>query len=381
MLVKPLSKGQEEFVDALKSKEYDIVGVFGPTGSGKSLLSIAYGVKAVMEGEYKRFIISRPVVDVVTGREISTIEAGHLYYELASNYLRDLMEGLIEWSEVEKLIKGGKIVFADTHYLRGRTFDNSIVLIDDAQALPPESSLEILMRIGRDSKTIVAGDPIFQRPQGVEVDGASLIREILLGEEKAKVVDLGIKDVVRPGARRGIKLILEARMRKRRLNDIESRVIDLLKVHAPDADVITVVEFSDDRKRWEITSEHTPDALVVVKEGSMGRAVGRGGERIQKVEEDAEMRLRVVELSLDFTNIIRAIHPVSWIYKHVVDADFKGPNLVFIVKGSEFGPFVGQKGFHIKFLDSVFRKLMGVGVRAEEAPVEVKPTRKVRRRR
>lgn len=364
--MKPLSKGQEEFVEALKSEEYEVIGVFGPTGSGKSLLSIYYGLEMLNLGRYKRFIISRPIVDVVSGKEITVFEGGQLYYEIALSYLRDLLEGIVKWRDVESLIKEGKLVFADSHYLRGRTFDNSIILIDDAQALPPHSGVEILMRIGKNSKTIIAGDPVFQRPLGVEIDGASLLREVLLGEENAKVIDLGIRDVIRPGARRGIKLLLEARMRGRKLNDVEARIFDLAKLHAPDADVITVVEFSEEKKNWEITSEHTPDALIIVKNGSLGRLVGRGGERIQKIEEDSELRIRAIELNLDFKEVIRAVHPISWIYKHVVEADFKGPNLVYTVRKSEFGPFVGQRGFYIKFLDGMFKKLMGIGVKAEE---------------
>ena len=71
-------------------------------------------------------------------------------------------------------------------------------------------------------------------------------------------------------------------------------------------------------------------------------------------------------MTLDFKQYVRAIHPVSWIYKHIIDADFAGPVLAFKVRSSEFGPFVGQKGFHVKFLDSVMRRLIGVGVRAIE---------------
>lgn len=379
-VIKPLSRGQEEFVEALKSKEYEVVGVFGPTGSGKSLLSIYYGLEMLNAGIYKRFIISRPVIDVVTGREITIFEGGQLYYEIALSYLRDLLEGIVSWETVENMIRGGKIVFADSHYLRGRTFDNSIILIDDAQALPPHSGIEILMRIGKNSKTIVAGDPVFQKPIGMGLDGASLIREILLGEERAKVVDLGIKDVIRPGARRGIKLLLEARMRSRKLNDVESRILDLARVHAPDSDIITVVEFSEEKKRWEVVSEHAPDALIIVKEGTLGRLLGRGGERIQKIEEDSELRIRAIELNLDFKEVVRAVHPVPWVYKHVAEADFKGPNLVFKVKRTEFGPFVGQRGFYVKFLDSIFKKLMEIGVKAEEYEEPAKVTRRRSRR-
>lgn len=377
--LKPMSPGQEEMLEALTSSDYEIVGLFGPTGSGKSLFTVLYGIDAVVSGKYRRLIVSRPVVDVVTGKELTARELGEQYYELASAYLKDILSGFVEWSQVKRLIEEGRIVFADTHYLRGRTFDDSIIFLDDAQNIPPESSIEILMRIGRNSKFVIAGDPVFQKPHGLERDGATVMREVLLGEEKAKVVDLGLKDIVRPGARRGIRLLIELRMRNRPLNDIEKKIIEAARIYAPDADVITAVEFIDAKKQFGITADHVPDALLLVKEGYLGRLVGRGGERIQKIEEDTELRLRAVELTLDFTNIIRAIHPVSWIYKHVIDADFEGPFLAVRVRSSEFGAFVGQRGFHIKFLDAVFRKLLGVGVKAYEAAEEEQ--RKKRRKR
>ncbi|BEP17123.1 PhoH family protein [Pyrofollis japonicus] len=378
--LKPMSKGQEEMLQALKSDEYEIVGLFGPTGSGKSLFSVLYGIDAILEEKYKKLIISRPVVDVVTGKELTAQELGEQFYEIAFAYLRDILSEFIEWNKVEELIKEGKIIFADTHYLRGRTFDDAIIFLDDAQNIPPESSVEILMRIGRNSKFVIAGDPVFQKPHGVERDGATVMREVLIGEENAKVVDLGLKDIVRPGARRGIRLLIEMRMRNRPLNEIEKRILDAARIYAPDADVITVVEFVDAKKQFEITAEHVPDALIIVKEGYLGRLVGKGGERIQKIEQDTEMRLRAVELTLDFTNIIRAVHPVSWIYKHVLDADFEGPYLAVKVRSNEFGAFVGQRGFHVKFLDAVFRKLLGVGVKAYEVIEEEETGRRKKRR-
>lgn len=387
--LKPLRPGQEEMLKALTSRDYEIVGLFGPTGTGKSLFSILYGIDAVLEGKYKRFIISRPIVDVVSGKEITTIEAGSQYLELVSAYAKDILTGFIEWSKVEELIDQGKVVFADTHYLRGRTFDDSIVFLDDAQSIEPESAIEVLMRIGRNSKFIVAGDPVFQRDPRRGVEGVSVIREVLLGEEKAKVVDLGLKDIVRPGALRGIKLLLEARMRSRSLSESEKKIIESARIHSPDANIITVVEFVDEKKKFEITSEHTPDALIVVKEGYLGRLVGRGGERIEKIEEDTELRLRAVELRLDFRDLanvnffkdlIRAVHPVAWIYKHVVDVDFAGPDLAVKVSTDAFGAFVGQRGFHVKFVDAIMRKLIGVGVRAYEVAVEEKRERRRRRR-
>lgn len=375
--LKPLSPGQEEIKKALINKNYEIVGLFGPTGTGKSLFSVVYGIDSILSGEYKRFILSRPVVDVVTGKELTAVELGQMYYDIAIHYLRDILEGFIEWSKIEELIKTGRIVFADTHYLRGRTFDDSIIFLDDAQSIPPESSIEIMMRIGRNSRFIIAGDPVFQKNTWGERDGATVVREVLLGEEKAKVVDLGIKDIVRPGAKRGIRLLIETKMRNRKLNDVERNVLDTARIHAPDADIITVVEFIDEKKTFNIESENVPDAIIIVKEGSLGRLIGKGGERIESIEADTNLKLRGVELTLDFKPLIRAMHPVSWIHRHIVDIDFAGPELAVKVETDAFGAFVGQKGFHVKFVDAVMKKLMGVGVRAIEVE-SIKPRRKRR---
>ncbi|MHC1601454.1 MAG: PhoH family protein, partial [Candidatus Nezhaarchaeales archaeon] len=319
---------------------------------------------------------------VVTGKEVTSVEAGTLYYDLASAYLKDILTGLVEWQEIEKLLQDGKLVFADAHYLRGRTFDESIIFIDDAQAVMPESTIEAFMRVGRGSKFIVAGDPVLQSVLGADSSGVVMLREVLLGEDNAKVVDLGLKDIVRPGAKRGIRLLLEMKMRRRPLNSIERSVIDSAKIYAPDADVITVLDLIDDKRNFDITAEHVPDALVIVKEGYLARFIGRGGERINKIEQETELKLRAIELTLNFTELIRAIHPVAWIHKHVVDTDFAGPSLLVKVK-EEFGAFVGQKGLYVKFLDSALKKLMGVGVVASEEKIEeeVKPRKKTKKKR
>ena len=365
--ITPMSEGQRMLLEALKSDEYEIVGVFGPTGTGKSLLCALYGLDAVLSGKYRRFIISRPIVDVVTGREITAIEAGPLYHELFSAYLKDILSDFIDWKKVEALLKEGRLVFADTHYLRGRTFDNSVVFVDDAQAARPESAIEVLMRVGRNSKFIVAGDPVLQVTPGIaERNGAIVLREVLLGEGRAKVIDLGLKDVVRPGAKRGIRLLMEMLMRSRQLNDLEKRVLEIAKIYAPDADIVTILDLTEDKETFEIESEHTPDVLIIVKEGYLARLIGKGGERITKIQDEAGVKVRAIELTLNFTNFIKAVHPVSWIHKHVVDADFAGPFLVIKV-AREFGAFVGQKGFHVKFISSALKKLININAIAQEA--------------
>jgi len=376
--IKPQSQGQERLKEALLGGK-DLLGVFGPTGTGKSLFATAYALSSLAQGKYKRVVISRPIVDVVSGKELTLIGNSEEYVRLASEYLRDILSGYTDPSLIDKLMDEGRLVLADPHFLRGRTFDESIIILDDAQSVPPETIIEVITRLGRDSRLIIAGDPVFQRTAEPGRDGASLARDILMGEESAEVVDLGIKDIVRPGARRGIKFLLELQMRKRSLNDAEKTVLESARVHAPDADIITVVDLQDAKRRWGIESEHTPDALIVVKEGHLGRLIGSGGERISAIEEDTGLKLRAIQHTLDFKDVIRAVHPVSWIHKHVIDIDFAGPQLRIEVASDAIGPMLGQRGSHIKFLDEVFRSLIGVGVYAVE--VEVEGGRRRRRRR
>ncbi|MEM0371203.1 MAG: PhoH family protein [Ignisphaera sp.] len=362
-VVKPLTSGQEEMFNALNDKNYEVLGFFGPTGTGKSLFSLAYGVHCVLNNKYTRFIIIRPVVDIITGEEIVIAKMPQAFVEAMKNYIRDILGSFIEWSKIEALINDGKIVLADPRYLRGRSFDNSIVFLDDIQLMKPESIIEAIVRVGKNSRLIVAGDPVFQALKEVGEDPSALIREVLLSEEKSYVVDLGIKDIVREGAKRGLRFLVEYKLRSRKLTDEEKRIYDVVKAKAPDADIITVVDLSEPKKTYEITQEHVPDALIIVKQGHMGRLVGRGGERINVAEKELSKKLRGAELNLDFKEMVRSLHPTSWIWKHIEEVDFAGPNLQINVYEDVIGAAVGQKGAYVRFLDTVFKKLLGVGVK------------------
>jgi phosphate starvation-inducible protein PhoH len=376
--IEPKSPGQEELKKALLSDK-DLVGVFGPTGTGKSLFAIAYGLTAVYRGKYRRLVLSRPIIDVVSGREITLSSEPETYFKQASEYLRDILAGFADVKALEDAISSGKLILADPHFLRGRTFDDSVIVLDDAQSVPAETIVEIVTRMGRNSRLIIAGDPIFQRTAELGRDGATLAREILFGEETAVVVDLGVKDIVRPGARRGVKLLLELQMRKRVLDEVEKKVKDTAKVYAADADIITVANLTEAKKRWEITSEHAPDVLIVVKEGHLGRIIGVGGERIQSIEKEVGLKLRAIQLTLDLKEFIRAVHPVAWIHRHIVDFDFAGNSLKLTVARGHMGPMLGQKGSYIRFLNDVMEKLIGVEVNVVESEEEVEKARRRRR--
>jgi phosphate starvation-inducible protein PhoH len=361
--LKPLTLGQEEMYKALKDKTYEILGFFGPTGTGKSLFSLAYGIDSIMKNEFSRFIIIRPVVDIVSGQELDISKGPEAFINTMKSYIRDIIGDYIEWIKVESLINEGRIVLADPKYLRGRSFDNSVIFLDDIQLMKPESIIEAVVRVGRNSRLIVAGDPVFQALREVGHDPAAVIREVLLSEEKSYVVDLGIKDIVREGAKRGLRFLLEYKLRSRALTEEEKHVYDVTKAKAPDADIITVIDLAEPKKIYEITQEYVPDALIIVKQGHMGRLIGRGGERINSAEKELGKKLRGVELNLDFKEMVRAVHPTSWIWKHIPEVDFAGPSLQIKVYEDTVGATVGQRGTYVKFLDTIFKRLFGVGVR------------------
>ena len=366
--LKPKTKAQTALLKALEDPEIDVVGAFGPSGTGKSLISLAFAINALEQGKYDKVIIARPVIDVVTGKELTIADVGvEDYFQIAAAYLKDILSGFIDPSKIEDFHSKGKLLLVDTHYLRGRTFDRSIVVLDDAQNADPEAAIEALMRLGESSKFVVIGDPVFQSNTEIGKDGASLLREILLREEGTVVIDFGLKDIVRPGARRGIRFMMELRMRKRNLNDLEKSVVEAAKIYAPDADVITVVEFVDLKKEYGLEeNQHVPDGLVVLKEGHAPRLIGKGGERIARIEEDTGLRLRTVELTNELKNFIVTVHPVPWISKHIIDVDFAGPQIMVKVNSEEFGAFVGQRGKYVRFVSEVMKRLMGVPVWAME---------------
>lgn len=364
MKIKPLTIGQERLMNLLSDDDNEIVGAFGPSGTGKSLLVLSYGLESILSGKYKRLVVVRPLIDVTTGRSVAPELLGELFYKLSSNYMLDIMGTIEDPGKIKQLMDEGKIMVTDIDYLRGRTFDNCMIFLDDAQNVPPENAAEVLIRTGNNSKLVIAGDSVLQRPMNLERDGATLMREVLLNERKAAVVDLGIKDIVRPGARRGLKLVLELRLRKRGQSGEESKLLDVIRSEAPDADIVTAVVFNDIKRRLSIKAE-APDALVIAKEGNLGRVIGKGGERVKEIEKETNLKIRTVEMSLNFKQWVTVLHPLGWAGKRIADVDFAGSDLQITLK-EEFGAFIGPRGIYVKFLDGIFKRLMNIGVTVVE---------------
>lgn len=192
--VKPKTLGQKKYVEAIRRNTVT-VGV-GPAGTGKTYLAVAMAVKAFRAKEVNRIILTRPAVEA--GEKL-----GFLPGDLQSKvdpYLRPLYDALFEMLGAEtyqKYLERGNIEIAPLAYMRGRTLDDSFIILDEAQNTTPEQMKMFLTRLGFNSKMVVTGDVTqIDLPDGRK-SGLKEILRILRGVEDIAICEFSQKDVVR----------------------------------------------------------------------------------------------------------------------------------------------------------------------------------------
>ncbi|MCP4749023.1 MAG: PhoH family protein [Desulfobacteraceae bacterium] len=153
--ITPKSKAQKNYIDAIRS--YDIVFGIGPAGTGKTYLAMAMAVAALTKGIVSRIILTRPAVEA--GETL-----GFLPGDLAEKvdpYLRPLYDALhdmLRYEKVNNLMAQGAIEVAPIAFMRGRTLNDSFVILDEAQNTTSEQMKMFLTRIGFNSKAVITGD-------------------------------------------------------------------------------------------------------------------------------------------------------------------------------------------------------------------------------
>ncbi|MBR5134989.1 MAG: PhoH family protein, partial [Clostridia bacterium] len=192
--VKPKTLGQKRYVEAIRQNTVT-VGV-GPAGTGKTYLAVAMAVKAFRAKEVNRIILTRPAVEA--GEKL-----GFLPGDLQSKvdpYLRPLYDALFEMLGAEtyqKYLERGNIEIAPLAYMRGRTLDDSFIILDEAQNTTPEQMKMFLTRLGFNSKMVVTGDVTqIDLPDGRK-SGLKEILKILKNVEDIAICEFSQKDVVR----------------------------------------------------------------------------------------------------------------------------------------------------------------------------------------
>ena len=193
-LITPKTKGQLEYVDAIK--HYDIVFGIGPAGTGKTYLAMAMAVNALKKGLVRRIILTRPALEA--GENLGFLPGDMV--EKVLPYLRPLYDALydmIEAEKVEEYTEKGIIEVAPLAYMRGRTLNDAFIILDEAQNSTPYQMKMFLTRLGFDSKTVITGDVTqSDLPKGVPI-GLVDAERILKHIEGIKFVNLTGEDVVR----------------------------------------------------------------------------------------------------------------------------------------------------------------------------------------
>ena len=192
-VIRPKTLGQKEYVDAIE--ENTIVFGIGPAGTGKTYLAMAKAVQALQRKEVTRIILTRPAVEA--GERLGFLP-GTLTDKI-DPYLRPLYDALNEMMDPEivpRLMATGTIEVAPLAYMRGRTLNDSFVVLDEAQNTTPEQMKMFLTRLGFGSKMVVTGDITqVDLPQGSS--GLRLVTRVLDGIDDIHFARLTSDDVVR----------------------------------------------------------------------------------------------------------------------------------------------------------------------------------------
>ena len=192
--IKPKTLGQKRYVEAIRDNTITIA--VGPAGTGKTYLAVAQAVTAFRAKQVNRIILTRPAVEA--GEKLGFLP-GDLQQKV-DPYLRPLYDALFDMLGAENFARcqeRGDIEVAPLAYMRGRTLDDSFIILDEAQNTTSEQMKMFLTRIGMNSKAVVTGDDTqIDLPDGKK-SGLREVVKILRGIDDISIIKLSGKDVVR----------------------------------------------------------------------------------------------------------------------------------------------------------------------------------------
>lgn len=185
---------QKQYVQAMRTR--DLTFCIGPAGTGKTFLAAILAIQALLSKDYERLILTRPAVEA--GEKLGFLP-GDLQQKV-NPYLRPLYDALYEMIEPDKmsdLMERGIIEVAPIAYMRGRTLNNSFVILDEAQNTTPAQMKMVLTRLGFRSRMVVTGDITQTDLPPHQTSGLAVARKILRHVEGIAFCELSQADVVR----------------------------------------------------------------------------------------------------------------------------------------------------------------------------------------
>ncbi|MBX3459655.1 MAG: PhoH family protein [Planctomycetes bacterium] len=191
---KPLTPGQEAYIEAIKSARV-VFGV-GPAGTGKTYLATSMAVAALIHGNVSKVVLVRPAVEA--GEKLGFLPGD--FQAKVNPYLRPIFDALgamLPMQQIQRYIERDVIEVAPLAYMRGRTLDRAFILLDEAQNTTPKQMLMFLTRLGRRSKAVITGDLSQTDLAEGQKSGLSDVVGRLDGVEGVKVCRLGNADIVR----------------------------------------------------------------------------------------------------------------------------------------------------------------------------------------
>ncbi len=193
-VITPKSINQKVYIDAIRANH--IVFGIGPAGTGKTYLAMAMAVSHLAKGEVDRIVLTRPAVEA--GEKLGFLPGD--IAEKVNPYLRPLYDALNEmmpFEKVQRLIERQTIEVAPLAFMRGRTLNDSFIILDEAQNCTPEQMKMFLTRLGFRSKAVVTGDDTQIDLPNAQTSGLVLIQRILMDIAGIAFVRFDERDVVR----------------------------------------------------------------------------------------------------------------------------------------------------------------------------------------
>ena len=192
--ITPKSPTQREFIQSVKKS--DIVLAIGPAGTGKTYLAVALAVEGLLKRLFKKIILVRPAVEA--GEKLGFLP-GDIAEKINPYFmpLYDSLDDVMESEKIKELVENGIIEIAPLAYMRGRTLNDSFVILDEAQNSTKEQMKMFLTRLGFNSKMVITGDVTQIDLDHSKDSGLIQVQTLLKKINEIKFVNFSEKDVVR----------------------------------------------------------------------------------------------------------------------------------------------------------------------------------------